>query len=355
MCRLYVQNFKSIQVAFMSIFHLPLRHVLLAFVFAAALIVGCGASEPALPDVTLPVPSVPAILPDATPAAPTPIPTSTPIPPAPPSDSSGITLTIAVAPLSPDIPQYDRGDWSHWRDADRDCQDARQETLIAESHSAVSYRSTDRCRVESGEWFGAYTGESFTDPGDLDVDHMVPLANAHDSGGWAWSRERKADYANDLLYDNHLIAVKASANRQKGRKGPEEWRPSRREYWCQYAIDWATVKQNWGLTATQREADALGEMLATCDEPTSLVIVSGAGAAASPSAPPASTATPTPPSAPSSGELPYDPDGPDRDCGDFDSWDDAQAFFLAAGGPDDDPHRLDGNGDGVACNSLRRN
>ena len=82
-------------------------------------------------------------------------------------------------------------------------------------------------RVESGDWFGAYTGESFTDPGDLDVDHMVPLENAHRSGGWAWSKERKAEYANDLSYANHLIAVQASANRRKGSKGPEEWKPPR--------------------------------------------------------------------------------------------------------------------------------
>ncbi|QST01796.1 thermonuclease family protein [Pontibacillus sp. ALD_SL1] len=51
--------------------------------------------------------------------------------------------------------------------------------------------------------------------------------------------------------------------------------------------------------------------------------------------------------------LPYDPNGPDRDCGDFDSHETAQAFFEAAGGPERDPHRLDGSdGDGLACESL---
>jgi len=50
--------------------------------------------------------------------------------------------------------------------------------------------------------------------------------------------------------------------------------------------------------------------------------------------------------------LPYDPDGPDRDCGDFEKQNVAQAFFEAAGGPKNDPHRLDGDGDGVVCETL---
>ena len=207
-------------------------------------------------------------------------------------------------------------------------------------------------RVESGEWFGVYTGESFTDPGDLDVDHMVPLENAHRSGGWAWSKERKAEYANDLTYANHLIAVQASANRRKGSKGPEEWKPPRREYWCEYAVDWTTIKQAWGLTANPSEAGALREMLETCDEPVTLVTVTVEGAAAPESTRIAAAETPAPTG---TGSLLYDPDGPDRDCGDFDTWDEAQAFFIAAGGPDKDRHRLDGDGDGEACASLPRN
>lgn len=55
---------------------------------------------------------------------------------------------------------------------------------------------------------------------------------------------------------------------------------------------------------------------------------------------------------PSTLELPYDPSGPDRDCGDFYSQKVAQAFFEAAGGPDKDPHRLDGEGDGLVCEGL---
>ncbi len=52
-------------------------------------------------------------------------------------------------------------------------------------------------------------------------------------------------------------------------------------------------------------------------------------------------------------ELRYDPFGPDRDCADFNSWKEAQAFYEAAGGPERDPHRLIGDRDGIACEGLR--
>ena len=103
-----------------------------------------------------------------------------------------VLLSIVVAPVPDAIPDYDRGEWRHWTDEDGDCQDARQEALVAESVSPVVYTSSDRCRVASGAWVGPYTGERFTEPGRLDVDHMVPLGNAHRSGGWAWSPEQKA-------------------------------------------------------------------------------------------------------------------------------------------------------------------
>lgn len=323
---------------------------LLGFVLLTVL--SCGVSEPPLPSAPIPIPDAVATVSAVATRIPATIPTGAPTATATPSGSDGITLTIAVAPATRDIPEYNRGDWRHWTDADRDCQDARQEALIAESLNPVVYEAGDECRVESGDWFGVYTGETFTDPGDLDVDHMVPLENAHRSGGWAWSKERKADYANDLSFENHLIAVQASANRRKGSKGPEEWKPTRVEYWCQYATDWTTIKHSWGLTANPDEAIALQDMLETCDTPTSLVVVPVDGATVPSSAPVATTATSIPRP---DGALRYDPDGPDRDCGDFDTWDEAQAFYIAAGGPDTDRHRLDGDGDGVACNSLRRN
>ena len=180
-------------------------------------------------------------------------------------ESLVFVMSIAVAPISGDLPAYDRDEWRHWIDEDGDCQDTRQEALVAESISAVEHTGSDQCRVASGEWMGPYTGERFTDPADLEVDHLVPLANAHASGGWAWSESRKRAYANDLLFAGHLVAVHGPANQAKGKSGPEDWQPPERAYWCQYAIDWITVKNSWELTATEAEVVALAEMLDTCE------------------------------------------------------------------------------------------
>ena len=225
-------------------------------------------------------------------------------------------------------------------DEDRDCQDARQEALIAESETPVTYKSEDRCRVASGSWEGPYTGENFTDPGDLDIDHMVPLANTHRSGGWAWSEEKKREYANDLSYEGHLIAVKASANRSKGSKGPEDWKPQARGYWCQYAVDWISIKNAWELTATELETTALAEMLDTCEPSRSLAVVRVE------SSQPEATATPTPAPAPVTSKTYASCDeaaeaGEERVRGSQGS---GRGFAAAMV-----PSARDGDGDGVVC------
>jgi len=167
------------------------------------------------------------------------------------------STTMAVVPT---IPEYDRGDWHRsWADQDRDCQDTRQEVLIAESITPVKF--DDRgCRVIGGTWADPYTGKVFYEPGLLDIDHMIALRNAHYSGGWMWSPERRKDYANDLSDPNTLIAVDRSANRSKGARGPDEWLPPSEEYHCDYVRIWLQVKDRWELTLTAREASAIAAL-----------------------------------------------------------------------------------------------
>ena len=227
--------------------------------------------DPAEPPTTTEAPKAQPVTetaPTATPQEPT-----ATAPPTATLTGTATVLRVTVSAVPATLPDYDRHDWKHWTDADGDCQNARNEVLIAESKTSVAYRTDRKCRVAAGEWLAPYTNTIVTDPGRLDVDHMVPLGNAHASGAWEWSAEQREQYANYLDDPQHLIAVTASANRSKGARGPEEWRPDDRSYWCQYAVDWITIKDTWELTATTAEFTALEEMLATCDVPHQLGVV----------------------------------------------------------------------------------
>jgi hypothetical protein len=120
--------------------------------------------------------------------------------------------------FSEQCPKYNRNDYGGWIDANGDCQRTRAEVLIEESTKPVTFRSSRRCKVVSGFWSDPFSGRTFTDPSMLDIDHVVPLKEAHQSGAWKWIREKKRRYANDIADKNHLMAVYRSENRSKGDK-----------------------------------------------------------------------------------------------------------------------------------------
>lgn len=144
--------------------------------------------------------------------------------------------------------EYNREDWGNWIDEDKDGLNTRDEVLAEESLIKPVISNN---KVVYGKWFDKYTGKYFTNPRDLDIDHLVPLKNAHISGASNWSKRKKNRYYNYLKYDNHLIAVSKSANRNKSDKSPVEWLPPNEEYQCEYVREWYKIKTDWGLTVEE--------------------------------------------------------------------------------------------------------
>jgi hypothetical protein len=186
----------------------------------------------------------------------------------PPLDAAACAATILakvqVADTPGNLPPFNRTSWHVWTDLDHDCQDTRAEVLIQESRVPVTFRSGGRCTVDTGFWTSPYTGANLTTAGSLDIDHLVPLANAHRSGAWAWDDAQRSRYANDLDQPEQLVAVELGANRSKGDSAPDEWRPPNPDTWCAYAQAWLRVKARWHLTVTPAERSTLVDMLGRC-------------------------------------------------------------------------------------------
>ncbi len=136
---------------------------------------------------------------------------------------------------------YDRALYRHWIDANGDCRDTRTEVLIRDSLRPVTL-SGDGCSVVKGEWRDPYTGKTLTDPSGIDIDHMIPLAEAHRSGADLWTSERRERFANDLDTPGALVAVEASVNRSKADRDVLSWMPPNPLLWCDYLATWRRVK-----------------------------------------------------------------------------------------------------------------
>jgi len=160
------------------------------------------------------------------------------------------------------LPPYNRDDWNHW--TTKNCRTTRTWVLLDENVGNITFTSTTSCAVASGLWYDVYTPKTTKVPLDLDIDHMIPLENAHISGGWAWSKEKKELFANDRTFPEHLLAVGKSPNRAKGSRPPSEWKPPNTAWWCEYAVRWISIKARWALTITTPEESALSVMLTSC-------------------------------------------------------------------------------------------
>lgn len=183
------------------------------------------------------------------------------LPEPPPAGVARAELAVLNVDTPHSMEGYSRAKFPHWIKQYGEC-DTREVVL---SRDGTDVQQDDKCRAISGTWFSAYDSKVFHASGQLDIDHIVPLANAWRSGADEWTTPKRRTFANDLVH-SQLIAVSASSNRQKGDQSPDQWAPPRHAYWCVYARAWTDIKHLYELNVTEPERDQLNEMLDTCDE-----------------------------------------------------------------------------------------
>lgn len=179
-----------------------------------------------------------------------------------PTPVSGATARSYLAQLTvatEDRTGYDRDLFPHWITQSGACN--TRETVLKRDGSGVVTDSS--CAATSGSWYSVYDGATWTAASDLDIDHLVPLAEAWDSGADGWTTSRRQSFANDLTRPQ-LIAVTDNVNQAKGDQDPATWMPSRTAYRCTYVRAWVQVKYYYGLSVDSAEKSALTNYLSGC-------------------------------------------------------------------------------------------
>ena len=184
--------------------------------------------------------------------------------PAAPADGAGDLIKVRLhrAIRNMDVARetrvgYDRDKFRHWVDADGDCRDTRDEVLANESRVRVS-----GCDIQVGKWRSYYDRVVTRRSTNFDIDHLVPLAEAWDSGAKRWNAGTRRRFANDLGDRRSLVAVSASSNRSKSDRDPAEWMPQFSK--CRYVREWVAVKIRWHLKVNRAEKVALRNRGSNC-------------------------------------------------------------------------------------------
>lgn len=183
------------------------------------------------------------------------------------SDAKSLLKKLKVAKES--TKKYSRSAFPHWTDSNRDGCDTRREVLIAESRKKV--RRDGRCNISGGRWVSYYDGKKTTNPSTFDIDHMVPLQEAWQSGASKWDKKTRTRFANDTGYAPSLVAVSAKSNRSKGARDPYEWLPPKSSAHCRYVSEWVGVKYRWSLSIDKKEKKAINKVLNKCKKADRLV------------------------------------------------------------------------------------
>ena len=173
------------------------------------------------------------------------------------------TEVLATIPVERERPVgYRRDAFPHWLDTDGDGCDAREQVL---RRDAIGFAQVDgfRCFVVEADWRSPYDGVTTSDRTAVDIDHVVALKEAWDSGAWAWSDARRTAFANDTSDARTLRAVSSRSNRVKSDRDPSNWMPQLASYWCTYVGDWISIKARWSLSMDESEWRRINNVLSS--------------------------------------------------------------------------------------------
>ena len=176
------------------------------------------------------------------------------------ADATAVSLLSTITVQNEYKTGYSRSLFKHWIDANGNGCDTREEVLIAESQSKAQVDAYG-CKVIEGDWLSPYDNVMHTNPSELDIDHMVPLKEAWDSGAWNWTAAQRQTFANDLSDPRALIAVTAGQNRSKSDNDPSNWIPPQKSYVCTYLSEWVAIKARWNLSMDQSEFGRIKNLL----------------------------------------------------------------------------------------------
>ncbi|MFE2281739.1 HNH endonuclease family protein [Streptomyces sp. NPDC059454] len=179
--------------------------------------------------------------------------------PTPVSASTARSYLSTLTVTAEDRTGYNRDLFPHWITQSGTCN--TRETVLKRDGSGVVTDSS--CASTSGSWYSPYDGATWSAASDVDIDHLVPLAEAWDSGADSWTTSRRQSFANDLTRPQ-LLAVTDNVNQSKGDQDPATWMPSRTAYRCTYVRAWVQVKYYYGLSVDPSEKSALQNHLASC-------------------------------------------------------------------------------------------
>jgi hypothetical protein len=173
-----------------------------------------------------------------------------------PSDASTATATARIS-----SPPYSRDEFgTGWTDPDHNGCDARQDAIRA----ATTNRTTaGPCKITRADIYDRYTGRTYphANPSAFDIDHVVALHDAWNSGAWKWTAAKRKAFASD---PSVLVLTTASANRSKGDQDPSQWAPASHDGACFYARTYRAIKLRWRLHTTGPQRAAIRRTLATC-------------------------------------------------------------------------------------------